>query len=450
MKHVSEKLYIESGDKAFLKTWSEKLKVSEEKLEKFLDTTMEGLTTALPDEDVQRLRMRGVRLLLTEFKSTGYSKASNFEGVVVSVTEARDMWSYRRYEVIEKATEYIKMGEPEKVIKAGLCKINLGKDATGADINIDEALDMMLWNEIVAEYNETDLEGNKLENPVPHAEKRLQIIHNPEKQDGSASANAGKVVQGPTESMVQTIYGFAVEEGKDEPPKGFILTVFGASASDEHAEMIGKPVKFSAVSKPNDGDLKILTSSRLEFIEAPEAEVGKVLEEQDYAELIERFFGNQCIEQQELIQWAEDQKVPGEFRDLVIIKQAIMSNMDPVPNANGNCKIWIEQDIRINDDSSDELSLIDQQSSMVVVEEAILEKLEASVGSKVMVIGRAFVSKPQEGYEDYGWSTMTIASSIIPYKDGLVAKQETPTLGASEVDSKKTAKAGEGQAGMYD
>lgn len=407
---MSEKEYILNNNISFLKEWSEKLNVKEEELKKSLEENVSQWKESNPKDEEKVIRMRALRTLKTKYKSYAFSKADIFEGVVFAVTEARDSEWFRKGECIKALQQYTAQGEPELAVKRGYVKFTDG-------IKVDELTSSDV-DDLIKEYEDEN---------IPHDQKRLKLLYPLTKKDGGQLWNAGKVIRSVEEALVQTIYGVATSS--DSEPQQFTLSCWGQATNKNYIDLVGKAVRIQAINKSKKDDTTfILSTSKPNMIQVLEgdSEIKKVLEQHGLATLIEKF-ATGAFTPSLLSEWAEKEEIPNEYRDTMIIKQAIISGIDPNPSANGYGKIFIEEDIKIVDDANDEsYNFLEQQQYMTLFPVEYVENLTIGVGSKVVVIGRGFIGKPSEGYEDRGTNIVLMGSMIIPYKDEIVPTVDVP------------------------
>lgn len=384
---------------------SEKLKISEDILEKELEIIKERFK----GQSEEVIREKALLILKAKYKKRILSSALEFKGIIIATEKPRDMWRNHRKERLGKFIEAINKGT--------------------------EAIDELITQEIIATvrppteiYTEfVKKEDDKKEDYIIDLFKN-EIVYplNPKKNsNGEKSKVAGKKMTSEENAMIQNVYGFCYEANKSKENEQeivpFVMSISGKACKEIFPKTA---IKFDAVRKKAEGKLLSLKSYDLRLKKIEDKKIKEISNEM--VELIKNTFSENLVTFEDIKKWTEEEKVPKEISN----KNFVIIDTVQIIDA-----VLMDEQLKGNAGSAsiEDLGETDFYYLAGKIKQNFVE------GSKVLMIGRPWMPKPEEGDKA---RLILFASGIFPYKGffktDLISKNaENLNLNAEKTNSKK-------------
>ena len=338
----------------FLKEWSKKWSMDEAVLKTEFEQEWDAMKAKYPNDAEKDTMSR--TCIMVSGKHRRDSSGTAISGLIVYAGDAHDSWQKKKTAIWVEVANLEVAGKLEEAVKQQM-------------IRIDE-------------------NGNK------------KLLHPKYTKAGELSKNAGKEIQ-KNEHMVRDVFmlewvndhfeGVRIERRGDAAlkpvPVGKFATFSGKLAKADHYR--------GAKYESSKGDFVLANSPvPLDF---------------DMAAAVEKAFPKNIVALRDVINFAAS-GVPQEYKNFVIIKDVLVSDMDLSPKAKKEGK-KATISFRYADGSDNMDIMLDLWSYAYA--DNFKEGIKWGKNTKGNVIGRAFIGKPKEGYET---KTAFETIKIFPYK----------------------------------
>lgn len=316
-------------------------------------------------------------------------KSIDVSAILLAPSKAKDIWDYNRRDIPLKVAELKKklgaeMGQKEAV-KAGLIAI----DASGKEIPLCPA----------------------------------------KRADGSDSKMAGKPIPAnPIDSTTQSIYSVVLT--KDGSVKPAIITRRGL-ATQAKPVILGKPVKLRLVPDYKSKDSPVLKFSanhwHCEPIAQPVLQEG--IDKLGAGKMLTSLFQQYCTTCDTALSWlvGADPKIPKEYKQMVVLTDGIITQMELSPSPNGNLTITIDsENTPINAQNSAIRCYLPAENRAMI---------DMGIASKVILAGNMFVGTAQDGVTK---ELVANLSAIYAYPEFKMPLVDTSDLTMEDIEPEAT------------